>query len=184
MNIYGKKVILRFLEEDDLEKVREMTNDPNQERMIVGWSFPAARKHQENWYQRILSDQNSFRFAIEYNGIFVGISTLTDIDWKNRKADHGIRLTLDAPKKQGIATDAVYATMRYAFEELNLNKLCGSILEYNIYSWKLYSKCGWKSEGVYKQSVYKNGKFYDESPVAILREEYEEWKKSNPNLIY
>lgn len=177
MNIKGKKVVLRFIEPNDLESVREMTNDPEQERLIVGWSFPTAVKHQEEWYQRILNDRNNFRFAIEFEGEFVGISTLTNIDWKNRKADHGIRLTLDAPKGHGIGTDAVFATMRYAFEELNLNRLCGSILDYNTASWKLYTKCGWKSEGVYRQSIFKNGAYHDESPVAILKSEYIEWRK-------
>lgn len=178
MNIKGKKVTLRFIEPDDLEAIREMTNDPEQEHLIIGWSFPAAKKHQEDWYQRVLADRNNFRFAIEFEGKFVGISTLTSIDWKNRKADHGIRLTLDAPKGQGIGTDAVYATMKYAFEELNLNRLYGSILDYNTASWKLYTKCGWKSEGVYRQSVFKNDEFHDESPVAILKSEYMEWKKT------
>lgn len=177
MNIKGYKVILRFIEPGDLEAIREMTNDPEQERMIVGWSFPTARKHQEDWYQRILADRDSFRFAIEYNGAFVGLSTLTDIDWKNRKAFHGIRLTLNAPKGQGIGTDAVYATMRYAFEELNLNRLNGAILDYNIASWKLYTKCGWKVEGVFRQSVFKDNAYHDESPVAILKSDYLEWKE-------
>lgn len=178
MNIKGNKVVLRFIEPQDLEAIREMTNDPEQERMIVGWSFPAAVKHQEDWYQRVLADRNNFRFAIEFEDKFVGLSTLTNIDWKNSSAHHGIRLTLDAPKGQGIGTDAVFATMRYAFEELHLNRLYGSILDYNTASWKLYTKCGWKSEGVYKQSVFKNGEYHDESPVAILQSEYYEWKKN------
>ena len=178
MNIRGNKVVLRFIEPQDLEAIREMTNDPEQERMIVGWSFPAAVKHQEDWYQRVLADRNNFRFAVEFDGKFVGLSTLTSIDWKNSSAHHGIRLTLDAPKGQGIGTDAVFATMRYAFEELHLNRLYGSILDYNSASWKLYTKCGWKSEGVYRQSVFKNGAYHDESPVAILQSEYFEWKKA------
>lgn len=176
MNIKGEKVILRFIEPSDLELIREMTNDPEQERMIVGWSFPAAVKHQEMWYQRVLEDRNNYRFAIEYDKQFVGIATIADIDWKNGKAHHSIRLTHNAPKGIGIGTDSVFAIMRYAFEELNLNKLYGSILDYNIASWKLYTKCGWKTEGLYKQNVFKNGKYYDESPVAILRSEYYEWK--------
>ncbi len=179
MYIKGNKVLLRFIEPKDLESIREMTNDPYQEQMIVGWSFPTSVKHQEMWYQRVLDDRNNYRFAIEYEGIFVGIATLTDIDWKNRKAHHGIRLTLSAPKGVGIGSDSVYAIMKYAFEELNLNKLYGSILSYNVASWKLYTKCGWKSEGVYKQNVYKNGKYHDESPVAILKSEYYEWKGKN-----
>jgi hydrogenase nickel incorporation protein HypB len=61
----------------------------------------------------------------------------------------------------------VYATMKYAFEELQLNRLYGSILEYNIASQKLYAKCGWKVEGNYRQSVFKNN---DEQADKLRRE--------------
>lgn len=178
MNIYGEKVILRAIEPEDLEAIREMTNDPEMEKMIIGWSYPTAKRHQQNWYERMLNDQRNFRFAVEYDNTFVGIATLVNIDIKNRSAHHGIRLTVNAPKGIGIGTDAVFAIMKYAFEELQLNRLYGSILDYNTASWKLYTKCGWKSEGLYKQSVFKNNEYHDESPVAILRNEYFEWKKA------
>ena len=80
------------------------------------------------------------------------------------------------PKKIGIGTDGVYATMRYAFEELQLNRLYSSILEYNIASQKLYAKCGWKVEGNYRRSIFKNNAYHDELAIAILRDEYFEWK--------
>ncbi len=177
MNIYGEKVVLRALELKDMPFLLEMINDPEMEKMVIGWSFPTSEKQQLDWYNRIIGDQKNFRFAIDYNGDFVGMSTLVKIDWKNRSADHGIKLCSNAPKGTGIGTDAVFATMKYAFEELQLNRLYGSILDYNIASQKLYSKCGWKIEGCYRQSVFKNNAYHDEWPTAILREDYFEWKK-------
>ena len=79
--------------------------------------------------------------------------------------------------EQGIGFDAVCGTMKYAFEELQLNRLYGGILEYNIPSQKLYKKCGWKEEGLYRQQVFKNNQYYDEIAVAILRSDYFEWKE-------
>lgn len=177
MNILGNTVLLRALEYDDLPYLQEMINDPEMERMVIGWSFPTSSKQQKDWYERVVSDKSNLRFAIVYDGRFVGVSTLVKIDWKNRSADHGIKLCQGTPKGKGIGTDAVYATMKYAFEELQLNRLYGSILDYNIASQKLYEKCGWKIEGCYRQSVFKNNSYHDEWPTAILREEYFEWKK-------
>lgn len=177
MNIKGQHVILRAIEPKDLPYMLEMINDPDMERMVIGWSFPTTAKQQEDWYNRVIGDQRNLRFAIEFEGQFVGISTLVQIDWKSRKADHGIKLCNHAPKGKGIGTDAVYATMKYAFEELQLNRLWGSILDYNIPSQKLYEKCGWVKEGCYRQSVFKNNEYHDEWPMAILREEYFAWKE-------
>lgn len=179
MNIYGKKVILRALEVEDMPYLREMINDPEMERMVVGWSFPVSEKQQSEWYNRVIGDNRNLRFAIVYEGKFVGVSTLVQIDWKNRSADHGIKLCNDTPKRVGIGTDAVFATMRYAFEELQLNRIYTGILDYNVASQKLYEKCGWRVEGNYRQSVFKNNAYHDEIRVAILRGEYFEWKERN-----
>lgn len=174
MNISGKKVVLRFIEPSDLEEIRNMTNDAEQEYMIGGWSLPAAKKHQEDWYQRILSDKNNIRFAIEFEDSFVGLVTLTDIDWKNRRAKSGIRLTFSSPKKQGIATDALMAMLGYAFEELNIHRVYATIIEHNVISRKLHAKCGYKEEGLLRQSVYKRGVYHNELQLSILKKEYEE----------
>lgn len=177
MNITGNNVVLRALEPEDMPYLLDMINDPEMEYMVVGWSFPNSKKQQDDWYSRVVGDQKNFRFAIEFEGKFVGVSTLIKIDWKNRSADHGIKLHQSAPKGKGIATDAVYATMKYAFEELQLHRLYGSILDYNIPSQKLYAKCGWREEGRYIQNVFKRNEYHDEIPMAILRDEYFVWKE-------
>lgn len=177
MNILGEKVVLRALELRDLPFLLEMINDPEMEKVVIGWSFPTSEKQQLDWYNKIINDTKNFRFAIEFERQFVGVSTLVKIDWKNRTADHGIKLHNSAPKGIGIGTDAVYATMKYAFEELQLNRLYSSILDYNILSQKLYAKCGWKIEGCFRQNVFKNNEYHNELPVAILRDEYFKWKK-------
>ena len=179
MNIYYGKIKLRALEPEDMDLLRATVNDPEMEKMVVGWSFPISKRQQMGWYERSVGDPNNHRFAIEFEGRFAGISTLTDIDWKNRSALHGVKLTHDTPKKQGIGFDAVVAVMKYAFEELQLNRLYTGILEYNVPSQKLYAKCGWTKEGLFRQCVFKGNAYYDEIPVAILRSEYFEWKKRN-----
>jgi RimJ/RimL family protein N-acetyltransferase len=179
MDIYFGKIKLRALEPEDMEALRATVNDPEMEKMVVGWSFPVSKRQQMSWYERVIGNPTNHRFAVEYEGKFVGISTLTDIDWKNRSAFHGVKLTQDAPKRMGLGFDAVVAVMKYAFEELQLNRLFTGILEYNIPSQKLYEKCGWVAEGRYRQCVFKENAYYDEIPVAILRDEYFEWKKKN-----
>lgn len=172
MNITGEQVLLRFIEPDDLEAIREMSNDADQEYMIGGWSFPAAKRHQEDWYQRILSDRNNMRFAIEYENSFVGLVTLTDIDWKNRKAESGIRLTLNAPKQKGIATDALNTMLKYAFQELNLERIYATVLEHNVASKKLHDKCGYVVEGTLRNSIYKRGSYHNVYVMGLLKEDF------------
>lgn len=173
MNIKGKFVTLRAIEREDLELMRGMLNDPEIENLVVGWAFPISKYQQEKWYENNINNNNSLRFIIETpeDGA-IGLATLTDIDWKNRRATHGIKLANKKSRTKGVGTDTVMAIMRYAFDELQLNRLNGSWFETNIASQKLYTKCGWQVEGKQREYVYKNGKYRDLVIVGVLRDEY------------
>ena len=64
--------------------------------------------------------------------------------------------------------------MKYAFEELQLNKLYSTILEYNKASLSLYKKCGWSIDGVLRESTFKENRYVNELAVSILKKDYEE----------
>ena len=173
MNIYGKKVVLRAMEKSDCEMVRGMFNDPEIEDLVVGWAFPVSQYAQEKWLDTHYGDQNNFRFVIETkeDGA-VGIATLTDIDWKNRRATHGIKLANKERRTKGIGTDTVMAIMRYAFDELGLHRLDGSWFDTNAASKGLYKKCGWSEEGVKREYIFKKGQFRDLTIVGVLASDY------------
>lgn len=181
MNIRGKIVRLRAMEEEDQELLREMVNDPDIEKMVGGYSFPISRFQQNNWFNNNSNNQNNIRLIIETeeDGA-VGFANIVNIDWKNRSAFHGIKIANKKFRSRGIGTDTVMAVMRYAFEELQLNRLDGTIIKYNEPSRKLYcDKCGWKVEGIKRKSVFKQNDYHDELIVGILKEEYEKLIKLN-----
>ena len=134
MAINGKRIYLRPMELSDMEGYQTMLNDESISANVVGWSFPVSREEQETWYHKAVSDQRNKRFSIvlKENDELVGMLTLSTIDWHNRSATHGIKLLPSCPKGKGIGTDAVITLMKYAFEEVNLNRLDGSWIEYNI----------------------------------------------------
>ena len=173
MNIKGKIVTLRQMTMADMQMICDMFNDPEMENLVVGWAFPLSIEQQNQWYERNINDQRNFRFVIDTpeDGA-VGIATLTDIDWKNRKAMHGIKLANKERRTKGVGTDAVMALMRYAFDELGLHRLGGSWFDFNAPSKGLYLKCGWKEEGIERESVYKRGEWRDLTVVGILESDY------------
>ncbi len=181
MNIKGKVVTLRAMTRSDMQMICDMFNDPFLEDVVVGWSFPLSIEQQNAWFDRnINSDGKNFRFVIETpeDGA-VGIATLTNIDWKNGTATHGIKLANKEKRTKGIGTDTVMAIMRYAFDELGLHRLDGSWFDSNTASKRLYTKCGWKAEGVKRECVYKHGVWRDLTIVGILVSDYRELVETN-----
>lgn len=173
MNIKGKFVTLRQMTKNDSQMVCDMFNDPEIENFVEGWAFPLSIEQHQRWLENNIGDQRNFRFVIDSDDDGpVGIATLTDIDWKNRRAMHGIKLANKEHRTKGIGTDAVMALMRYAFDELGLHRLDGAWFDFNTASKALYTKCGWKEEGVRREYVYKQGNWRDLIIVGILESDY------------
>ncbi|MBQ7145187.1 MAG: GNAT family N-acetyltransferase [Lachnospiraceae bacterium] len=173
MEITGKRVYLRAMEAEDMEMYREMMNDGEISRQVVGWSFPVSQKEQSEWYNKaVFSADKRFTICLKENGKAVGMATLTDIDWVNRSAFHGIKLHPDCPKRENIGTDAVMALMEYAFCQLNLHRLDGAWLVSNTASAGLYKKCGWKEEGIKKEAVFRDGAYRDLAISGIRDVDY------------
>ncbi len=149
MELYGKKVILRAVEETDLEMLRELTNSPDFEKMIVGWSFPVSKRDQQEWFSNCRNDLKRLRYTIvtKEDGA-VGMLGLRDIDWKNGGASGlGMRIAKKEIRNRGLATDSWMTLMRYAFGELRLNRISTNVLDYNLASQKVIHKVGFKEEG-------------------------------------
>ena len=68
------------------------------------------------------------------------------------------------------------ATMRYAFEELNLERLDGSMIEYNSVSVATYcgKRLGWKEEGRKRNYFFRKGRYWDQIIVGVTKQDYQE----------
>jgi len=172
MNLKGKNIVLRAIESSDLQFLKDMINDPEIEKMVVGWSFPISSQDQENWYAHQKVNENIVRLIVELDKKPVGLVSLNNIDWKNRKATTAIKLHSTCPKRMGVGTDALNVLLHYAFEELNLNRLEAAWIVYNQASENLHLKCGWKIEGVQRKAIFKNGEYHDLKIAGIMKNEY------------
>lgn len=174
MNIKGKRVILRAIEREDLPLLQRWSNDPDVQYQLGGWHFPSSVAVMERWFESLQSDELNQRFAIdtEQHGL-IGTANLVNINWKDRNAFHGMLLGDKDIRGQGYGTDTVMAIMRYAFEELGLERLDGSILEYNEASLRLYlGRCAWKEEGRKKNWYWRKNRFWKKIIVGINRDDY------------
>jgi RimJ/RimL family protein N-acetyltransferase len=181
MNIKGKMVTLRAIEKEDLELLHKWANDPEIQNWIGGWHFPTNKIDQEKWFNSLSVNSLNQRFAIETVDLgLIGTANLVNIDWKNKNGHHGMLLGDRDIRGKGLGVDTVMAIMKYAFEELGLNRLDGSMIEYNEASLKLYiGKCGWKEEGRKRKWYFRKNKFWDSIIVGITKEDYYEFIQNN-----
>lgn len=174
MEIRGKSVRLRAIEKADLALLHRWGNEPEVQYWLGGWHFPSSMDQMERWLERIQADSLNQRFAIqtEEEGL-IGTANLVDINWKDRNAFHGMLLGEKETRGKGYGVDTVMAMMRFAFEELRLERLDSSIIEYNVASIRLYcEKCGWETEGRKKNCYWRKNRFWDKFVIGITRDGY------------
>ena len=181
MNIKGKKILLRAIEEEDLQLLHRWANDPDIWYFLGGWHFPSSMDYMKQYFHDLKNDQLNQRFAIEAPDIgFIGITNLVDIDWKNNHAFHGMMLGDKDFRGKGYGIDSIMAIMKYAFEELHFERLDGSMIEYNKISLNIYcNKCGWREEGRQKNWYFRKNRYWDKVIVGVTSEDYFELIKEN-----
>lgn len=175
MSIPGLIVRLRAPEETDLPALHAWANDEALWTQLGGWRFPSNFDSARAWLGSQGKDPANHRFVIEVveSGEIIGTANLTEIDWKNRHAHHGMLLGPVDLRGKGYGRDVVMAVMRYAFDELGLERLDGDIIEFNEASYRLYvGKCGWKEEGRQRRWHYRLGRYWDRILVGVTRDDY------------
>jgi RimJ/RimL family protein N-acetyltransferase len=174
MSIKGKVVTLRAIEETDLPTLHAWGNDPDLWALLGGWRFPGSMRQTRLWFDSLAGDQLNQRFAIDHPGHgLVGSANLVDINWKDNNAFHGMMLGDPAMRGKGVGVDVIMATMRYAFDELHLKRLDGSMIAYNEASLAVYcGKCGWKEEGRQRDWYFRRGRYWDRILVGVTSEDY------------
>lgn len=178
MNIKGKKVLLRAITKEDLPLLQKWSNDPEINYMLGGWHFPSNEIDQEKWFNTLSLSSNNQRFAIETEDLgLIGMANLVDINWKDRNGFHGMLLGDKDMRGKGYGVDTILTMNKYAFEELGLMRMNGSMISYNEASIGVYTKkCGWKIEGIKKNHYFRKNQWWDQVVVGITKEDYEKLK--------
>ena len=181
MNVVGKKILLRAIEKTDHTLRQTWANDHQVQKMLGGWHFPTGLQDQERWLLSLSCTSNDQRFAIEIPSVgVIGTANLVSIDWKNRNAFSGLMFGESNFRGKGYGFDTLMTLMRYAFDELGLERLDTDIIESNTASLNLHiEKCGWNIEGRKSKWYFRHGKRWDKILLGITKERYFEILASN-----
>ncbi len=116
--------------------------------------------------------QTNFVFAVRCEGQICGLVNIDGLDFPNGHAEIGIAITDRLRRGQGLASEALGLLIDFACGELNLNRLWCRIISGNEPAVRLFSKAGFREEGVLRRHIRRSGDFRDMLIFGLLREEY------------
>jgi RimJ/RimL family protein N-acetyltransferase len=169
----GNQILLRALEREDLPRLRDWRNLPEFRR-----NFREFRElnllNQEQWFTRITTSANDFMFMIERasDRTPIGVCGLVYVHWVIRSADISLyigedQMYIDGPG--GFAEDAAKTLIRYAFDNLNLNKVWTELYSFDDRKVALFSRLGFARDGVLRDNAFEDGRYHDSFIYSFLR---------------
>lgn len=166
MNITLRK----FTAADIPNKVRWINDESN--NTYLHYEIPLEIEKTQCWFEVIRNKTDRYDAIIEADGISIGVIGLLNIDSVNLKAEYYITLGENSYKRKGISYIASQQLLKYAFEELGMNKVYLNVDADNIAACNLYDKLGFRCEGVFKEDMMHREKMIDRKRYAILKKEW------------
>ncbi|MEO0234278.1 MAG: GNAT family protein [candidate division WOR-3 bacterium] len=165
----GKKVILSPIEEDDLFTIQKILNDPDVRKNLAE-RFPRNRMMLKELISLNKEKKGIFFKIVEKENFdIVGLISLSDFNWPNRRAMLAIAIDKNF-QNRGYGTESTKLLVDYGFKNLQLHKICLEVYDFNKNAIKMYKNLGFKREGVFKKHSFKDGKYVDLIFMSLLNE--------------
>lgn len=137
---YG--LILRRLEESDLEMVRTHRNRPDIQKNMLYRKHITAQEQKE-WFQQI-NNKHNFYFVIEREGIPVGLINGRDIDYEKKTSEGGIFLWGTKEQIDDVAFLSSVIILEMTFPLMQLNRTYAKVKKDNRSQQKYNAFFGFK----------------------------------------
>jgi RimJ/RimL family protein N-acetyltransferase len=148
-------------------------NDPLTTYYMFYGQRPLTEERGVEMFEAQVSSPSNVVFAVRDDKDLLGFAGLYDIHLSAQKAD--FRILLSAAKcGKGLGTEVTKMLLYYGFDRLNLHRIALGVTSENIGAIKAYKKAGYVEEGVLRDDIFRNGRWYDSIKMAMLRSEYEE----------
>lgn len=155
----------------DLAQVLEWRNHPEIRRYMYTQHEITPTEH-TNWYKKVNDNPNQYLLIFELNGTPTGFVNIKRLE-SGAVADWGFYIAPDSEK--GTGRKLGMTVLSYAFDTLELHKICGQALAYNVPSVKFHMSLGFIQEGVLREQYFDGQSYNDVVHFGLLANE---WKLS------
>jgi UDP-4-amino-4,6-dideoxy-N-acetyl-beta-L-altrosamine N-acetyltransferase len=165
-------VALRPLALEDSRQVLTWRNLPEVSAYMYS-DHPINDVEHARWFGGAMGDPTKRYWIIELEGTPVGVANLYDISVDHRRAYWAFYLADSRVRGRGVGSATERFVMRFAFEDLGLDKLCCEVLATNEGVVKMHERYGFTIDGVLRRHVIKSGERVDVVTLSLLRNEWQ-----------
>lgn len=168
-------VTLRSVKPADSDRLLAWRNSPDVANYMYTNHSISEAEH-SRWFAAAMAADDRRYWIIEMGAEPVGLANLARIDPAARRCEWAYYLGEASTRGRGVGSQVEYIVLRHVFEDLGLNKLWCEVLVENEAVWKLHESFGFVREALFRDHVFKAGRFHDVVGLGMLRADWDDAK--------
>jgi RimJ/RimL family protein N-acetyltransferase len=174
--LQGKLIMLRGVEKEDFEQIREWLTEPELLHLLGARPIPIGNVDAEKLPELFRLREGRVLAITTRDKVLVGLIAVGNFHEFNRTAQVLVLIGDRGEWGRGFGTEALRMVTRFAFDDLNLNSLEAHVPEFNGRALHAFEKVGFQREGLLRQRLFLRGRYCDVVVVGALRDN---WKSGS-----
>lgn len=159
------------LDYDTQMKVRDWRNEESIRKYMYDDSIISEENHKK-WLTSLKTNNNRFVFVIYFEDREIGVISIDNIDYVNKKCEWAFYIFDPNLRGKGIGKRLEISMIDYIFNELKMEKLNCAVLANNLNVVEMHKHFGFQVEGIIRQNYIKDNERIDVYLLGMLKEEW------------
>jgi RimJ/RimL family protein N-acetyltransferase len=170
----GNLVALRRHVPENVTAFQRWYSDPEVARLARYQDAPMRSDEIDRFFQLRALGHESLTMAIHERDSdrLIGSCAFSQVDGENGSAMFHITIGEKDAWGRGYGTEATQLMLDHAFGTLGLHRIGLSVFEFNERAIRAYRRCGFVVEGRARESIWRDGKWWDELAMSVLASEW------------
>ncbi len=167
--------MLRRHAPENVEAFQRWYSDPEVARLARYQDAPMRPDEIDRFFQLRALGTDSLTMAIHDRETdrLIGSCAFSQVDGENGSAMYHITIGEKDTWGRGYGTDATRLMLDHAFGTLGLHRIALTVFEFNERAIRAYRSCGFVIEGRSRESVWRDGRWWDELAMSVLSSEWQ-----------
>jgi RimJ/RimL family protein N-acetyltransferase len=172
--LWGSRVVLRRHTPENLAAFRRWYADPEIARLARYQEAPMRPEEIERFFAARVVGPDALAMAIHVRATdrLIGTCAFSQLDGDNGSALYHITIGEQDAWGQGFGTEATRLMLDHAFGTLGLHRVGLFVFEFNERAIRSYRRCGFVVEGRSRESIYRDGRWWDELAMSVLESDW------------
>ncbi|HUG30138.1 MAG TPA: GNAT family protein [Candidatus Limnocylindria bacterium] len=174
--IEGELVVLRKHVADNVTAFQRWYSDPEVARLARYQDTPMRPDEIDRFFQLRALGTESLTMAIHdrETSRLIGSCAFSQVDGENGSAMYHITIGEKDVWGRGYGTEVTQLMLDHAFGTLGLHRVALTVFEFNERAIRAYRNCGFVVEGRSRESIWRDGRWWDELAMSVLSTEWHE----------